>query len=397
VNDKTDTPDQPERSGSVATGDQRSGQDPAVPPPKPAAPGGAGGSAPARGGATAAAGAAGLAPDQATRPVTSPAADEPGPAARGATEKPVAPKPAASPKPAPKPGAEKAPEQAGEAPGLFEKHRIDGADAPTTRIRLPEGNGAAGRTAGGDAAKAAAAPAKAAARQPRPSGNLPADADDATVTRPGPAAPAAPVAPPQAPPPWNRVPGQEAANQFDQPPQVVATNTSVGELLQEGPTTYIDVNDRGIHLPREASEAGEEPASSRSGGWPAARPGGRNRPPRQAALQLKRLDPWSVLKLALVLAVVLFFIWLVAVGVLYGALDGMGVWDKLNGTYSDLVSGQAATGSPLISAGRVLGLAAVVGAINSLLFAVAATVAAFVYNVSADLVGGIEVTLSERD
>ena len=104
-----------------------------------------------------------------------------------------------------------------------------------------------------------------------------------------------------------------------------------------------------------------------------------------------------MLKLALVLAVVLFFIWLVAVGVLYGVLDGMGVWDKLNGTYSDLVSGEAAGGSPLISAGRVLGLAAVVGAINSLLFAVAVTVAAFVYNVSADLVGGIEVTLSERD
>jgi hypothetical protein len=123
----------------------------------------------------------------------------------------------------------------------------------------------------------------------------------------------------------------------------------------------------------------------------------RNRPPRQAALQLKRLDPWSVLKLGLVLAVVLFFIWLVAVGVLYGVLDGMGVWDRLNGTYADLVSGEAPGGSPLISAGRVFAFAAVIGAINSLLFAVAVTVGAFVYNVSADLVGGIEVTLSERD
>ena len=123
----------------------------------------------------------------------------------------------------------------------------------------------------------------------------------------------------------------------------------------------------------------------------------RNRQPRQAALQLKRLDPWSMLKLALVLAVVIFFIWLVAVGVLYGVLDGMGVWDRLNGTYADLVSGEAPTGSPLISAGRVFGLAAVIGAINSLLFAVAMTIGAFVYNVSADLVGGVEVTLSERD
>jgi len=134
-----------------------------------------------------------------------------------------------------------------------------------------------------------------------------------------------------------------------------------------------------------------------TGGWAAVR-AVRNRPPRQAALQLRRLDPWSVLKLALVLAVVLFFVWLVAVGVLYGVLDGVGVWDRLNGTYADLVSGETQTGAaPLISAGSVLGFAALIGAVNSLLFAVAVTIAAFVYNVSADLVGGIEVTLSERD
>jgi hypothetical protein len=160
-------------------------------------------------------------------------------------------------------------------------------------------------------------------------------------------------------------------------------------LLDEGPTAFLEP-------PRyEESRAGSG-TSSDTDGWSSVR-AVRNRPPRQAALQLKRLDPWSVLKLGLVLAVVLFFIWLVAVGVLYGALDGMGVWDRLNGTYADLVSGDTPTGSPLISAGRVFGFAAVIGAINSLLFAVAVTVGAFVYNVSADLVGGIEVTLSERD
>ena len=37
-------------------------------------------------------------------------------------------------------------------------------------------------------------------------------------------------------------------------------------------------------------------------------------PAPPGALQLKRLDPWSVLKMALALAVVLFLVWLVAVG-----------------------------------------------------------------------------------
>ena len=163
-------------------------------------------------------------------------------------------------------------------------------------------------------------------------------------------------------------------------------------LLDDGPTAFLEAPR--FAPPAPSGSGGSQPSVRRAAG-PAPPPA--TRPPRQAALQLRRLDPWSVLKLALVLAVVLFFIWLVAVGVLYGVLDGMGVWDRLNGTYADLVSGEAQTGSTLISAGRVFGLAAVIGAINSLLFAVAVTVGAFVYNVSADLVGGIEVTLSERD
>jgi Transmembrane domain of unknown function (DUF3566) len=126
------------------------------------------------------------------------------------------------------------------------------------------------------------------------------------------------------------------------------------------------------------------------------RPG---RGPRRASLQVKRFDPWSVLKLSLVLGVAMFFVWLVAVGVLYTVLDGMGVWDKLNGTYSSLVSGEGgnAPAQPLISAGRVFGIAAILGAINIVLLSALATVSAFIYNVSADLAGGLEVTLAERE
>lgn len=133
-----------------------------------------------------------------------------------------------------------------------------------------------------------------------------------------------------------------------------------------------------------------------------ARPSALRRPgrgPRRASLQVKRFDPWSVLKLSLVLGVAMFFVWLVAVGVLYTVLDGMGVWDKLNGTYSSLVGGEGANASsePLISAGRVFGIAAILGAINIVLVSALATVSAFIYNVSADLAGGLEVTLSERE
>ena len=134
---------------------------------------------------------------------------------------------------------------------------------------------------------------------------------------------------------------------------------------------------------------------------PSAQPSALRRPgrgPRRASLQVKRVDPWSVLKLAFVLAVALFLVWMVAVGVLYGVLDGMGVWDKLNGTYTEFAQNTSSGSSgPLITAGRVLGIAAIIGAINIVLITALCTVGAFVYNVSADLAGGLEITLAERE
>ncbi|HEX5493243.1 MAG TPA: DUF3566 domain-containing protein [Mycobacteriales bacterium] len=118
------------------------------------------------------------------------------------------------------------------------------------------------------------------------------------------------------------------------------------------------------------------------------------RGPRRARLQLKHIDPWSTLKLSLVLAVALFVVWMVAIGLLYGVLEGMGVFDKINGLYQDVTGKNTAQ---IIGPGLVLGTAALIGAINIVLFTALATVGSFIYNMCADLVGGVEVTLSEHD
>ena len=149
-----------------------------------------------------------------------------------------------------------------------------------------------------------------------------------------------------------------------------------------------------VHLEGASATTGTMRAATAATPNVLRRPG---RGPRRANLQIKRFDPWSVLKLSLVLGVALFFVWLVAVGALYAVLDGMGVWDKVNGISTDLLQGSDNASAPLISAGRVFGVAAIVGAINIVLFSALATVGAFVYNVSADLAGGLEVTLAERE
>ncbi len=118
------------------------------------------------------------------------------------------------------------------------------------------------------------------------------------------------------------------------------------------------------------------------------------RPARRARLMIKQIDPWSTFKFSLVLAIAMFFVWLVAIGVLYGVLDGIGVFKKINDLSSEL---SGTDGQRLVTPGLVLGLAALVGAVNIVLTTALATIGAFVYNICSDLVGGIEVTLAERD
>jgi hypothetical protein len=122
------------------------------------------------------------------------------------------------------------------------------------------------------------------------------------------------------------------------------------------------------------------------------------RGPRRARLQLRHIDTWSALKISLVLSIAMFFIWMVAVGVLYGVLSGLGVFETLNDLFGQLGTASGGEGgSEVITPGIVFGGAAVIGAINIVLMTALCTVAAFIYNMCSDLVGGLEVTLSERD
>ncbi|MGY4098111.1 DUF3566 domain-containing protein [Nocardia sp. R16R-3T] len=118
--------------------------------------------------------------------------------------------------------------------------------------------------------------------------------------------------------------------------------------------------------------------------------------PLRATVQIRRIDPWSTLKISLVISVAMFFVWMLAVGLLYIVLEGMGVWERLNSTFTDMVSSDSGSVG-LVDAGSVFGYAGVIGLINVVLFTALATVAVFIYNQCCDLVGGIQVTLADPD
>ncbi|MEV6716506.1 DUF3566 domain-containing protein [Lentzea sp. NPDC051208] len=284
----------------------------------------------------AASGSSGGTAQDKTKPVSAEKAAE---AAAPAEEKPAAPAPASTPAPAPAPAAEeKTVSLGGATPAPADEPVVVSTPPPWQRVTNDT------EAAQSDSAETYVAPGA----PPVPSGHEPAPAF------------------PQTDPDTVKV----------QKPVVTGSAVPVG--LGSSRTSV------------NMGSGGARPAASS----PSARRPGRG--PRRASLQVKRVDPWSVLKLALVLGVALFFVWLVAVGVLYGVLHGMGVWDKINSTANDLLQANE-PGEPLISAGRVFGVSAIIGAVNIVLFTALATVGAFVYNVSADLAGGLELTLSERE
>jgi hypothetical protein len=153
----------------------------------------------------------------------------------------------------------------------------------------------------------------------------------------------------------------------------------------------------------------------RAGGSGSSGPGGRvgdairsarttvtaaaSRGPRRARLYLKRVDPWSVMKFSFAVSFVLFIVGVVATAVLYMALDAMGVVGSVNKALSEMVGatgGDTKNTFKITAKGIIVG-SGLLGLVNVVLFTALATLSAFIYNVCSDLVGGIELTLAEKE
>jgi len=119
--------------------------------------------------------------------------------------------------------------------------------------------------------------------------------------------------------------------------------------------------------------------------------------PRRASLLVTRLDPWSVMKTAFMLAVSFAIVLVVAIAVLWFVLQVTGVFDSIIRTVDELTGTGTTTvdvGS-LISFGRVMGGALVIAGVEVILVSALATLFAFLYNLSVGITGGLQVTLSE--
>lgn len=114
-------------------------------------------------------------------------------------------------------------------------------------------------------------------------------------------------------------------------------------------------------------------------------------------VRVRRIDPYSVTRLAFVVSVSLMIVTTVAVALFWLALSVTGVWDEINEAVATLLSDDAASFDITNYLGftRMVGSTLVLSGINVVLMTALATVGAHLYNLASVLLGGVEVTLTE--
>ncbi|WUV81284.1 DUF3566 domain-containing protein [Streptomyces sp. NBC_01476] len=123
---------------------------------------------------------------------------------------------------------------------------------------------------------------------------------------------------------------------------------------------------------------------------------------RKARLRVSKADPWSVMKVSFLLSIALGVCTIVAVAVLWMVLDTIGVFTTVGSTISEATtSEQGGKGGfdlvSFLSLSRVMTFTTIIAVIDVVLATALATLGAFIYNLSAGFVGGVELTLAEDE
>lgn len=118
---------------------------------------------------------------------------------------------------------------------------------------------------------------------------------------------------------------------------------------------------------------------------------------RQARLKIERIEPWSAAKVTFALSVALGIVAIVAVTILWIVLSFAGVWDQINSSVTTVLSDSSGTFdiTDYLGLGRMVGFTIVLSALNTVIMTVIAVIGSHLYNLAVQLLGGIDVTLSE--
>ncbi|MER6344843.1 DUF3566 domain-containing protein [Streptomyces sp. NPDC001595] len=155
------------------------------------------------------------------------------------------------------------------------------------------------------------------------------------------------------------------------------------------------------HPPQAYPAQGPAAQGQATGAVRRPRTGARTTPRvRKARLRVAKADPWSVMKVSFLLSIALGICTIVAAAVLWMVMDAMGVFSTVGGTISEATGSNESNGFDLqafLSLPNVLLFTSIIAVIDVVLATALATLGAFIYNLSAGFVGGVELTLAEDE
>ena len=201
-------------------------------------------------------------------------------------------------------------------------------------------------------------------------------------------------------PPWRPAPEERPAWRPEPEP------SASGGHLSPDPGSGSMFDPLGGPLPSEVAARAQPERStesvSRTDVIPRGRPEATKRPPpgarrrpgfRRIKRTIRHVDPMSVLKLSLFFYATFLVLWLVLVALIYAMLESAGLFN----TIEDLSRAFVLDWDSNISLFFVERWALLVGLTIGVLGSLLNVFLAFLYNVAADIVGGIEMTFAERD
>ncbi|HYH28089.1 MAG TPA: DUF3566 domain-containing protein [Actinomycetota bacterium] len=114
---------------------------------------------------------------------------------------------------------------------------------------------------------------------------------------------------------------------------------------------------------------------------------------RRIRVSVRKVSPWSVLRLSLIFYFCLMLVVIFGLGILYAMLSSIGVLDSMAELLGSVGFGD---GTFEFNAGSIFRTLFLIGFITVIVGSVFTAFLAFLYNLISDLVGGIELTLVER-